>query len=135
MNEMYNMSIVTHYYGVVAVLGSIFLNLFMIIKAESISKYKRFNTIYNPIGGTFIGMVIFTGIVMMASKHLAFTIENIIMIIIAVLIIVLEVKRNKALKFIKSDDNSGFQLYKSFSIKTIIKELLLLLIISIWMLM
>ena len=134
MNEMYDMSIVTHYYGVVAVLGAILLNLIMIIKADNIDKYKRFNTLFNPIGSTFIGMVIFTGIVMMASKHLNFTIENIIMIAIAIYIIVLEVKRNKGLKFMKDDYHSGFQLYKLFAIRMLAIELLLLLSISIWML-
>jgi len=134
MNEMYNMGIVTHYYGVLAVLGAILLNLIMIIKADNIDKYKRFNTLFNPIVGTFIGIVVFTGIVMMASKHLDFTLENIIMIVIAVYMIVLEVKRSKGLRFVKDDYHSGFQLYKLFSIRMLAIELLLLLSISIWML-
>ena len=134
MNEMYNMSIVAHYYSVWAVLGGIFLNLFMIIKADNIDKYKRFNTLYNPINGTFIGGVIFTGIVMMAAKHLNFSIENIVMILIALYIIWLELKRNKALKIIKDDYHSSFQFYKFFAMRMLITQMLLLLAISIWML-
>ncbi|PHS59082.1 MAG: hypothetical protein COB17_00685 [Sulfurimonas sp.] len=134
MNEMYNMSIVTHYYGVLAVLGAILLNLFMLIKANDIQKYKKFNTLFNPINGTFLGIVIFTGIVMMAAKHLNFTVENIIMILIAIYIIVLELKRNKALKIIKDDFHSSFQFYKFFAIRMLITQLLLLIAISIWML-
>ena len=134
MNEMYNMSIVTHYYSVWAVLGGILLNLFMVIKANDIDKYKRFNTLFNPINGTFIGSVIFTGIVMMAAKHLDFSIENIIMILIAIYVIWLEVKRNKALKIIRDDYHSSFQFYKFFAIRMLITQILLLLAISIWML-
>jgi len=134
MNEMYEMSIVAHYYSVVAVFGSILLNFFMVIKANDIQKHKRFNTLYNPIGGTFIGSVIFTGIVMMAAKHLDFTIENIVMIIIAIYIIYLDFRRNKALKIIRTDYHSSFQFYRFFAMRMLITQLLLLLSISIWML-
>ena len=134
MNEMYNMSIVTHYYSVLAVLGAIVVNLFMVMKADDLKKYKRFNTLFNPIGGTFIGMVIFTGVVMMASKHLDFTIENIIMIFIAVFIIILEVKRNKPLKYMKVNDENGLKEYKSSAIKLLSIQIAALLSISAWML-
>jgi len=134
MNEMYNMSIVTHYYGVVTVLAVIFLNLFMIAKANNIQKYKRFNTIFNPIGSTFIGAVLFTGVIMMAAKHLDFTIENIVMIFIAIYVIVLEVKRSKKLKYIKNDDLDGFKSYKSEIFKLLFIEIVLVVVISVWML-
>ena len=134
MNEMYNMSIVSHYYSVVAVFGSILLNIFMIVKADNIDKHKRFMMLYNPIGGTFLGAVIFTGVIMMAAKHLNFTVENILMILIAGYMIWLEVKRNKALKIIRDDYHSSFQFYKFFAIRMLLTELLLLLAISTWML-
>jgi len=134
MNEMYNMGIVTHYYGVVAVLGVILLNLIMLKKANNIEKYKRFNTLFNPIASIFIGTVIFTGVIMMAAKHLDFTIENILMIAIAVYVIVLEVKRSKKLKYIKNDNLEGFGLYKKDVYKLLFTEFMMVVIISIWML-
>lgn len=134
MNEMYNMGIVTHYYGVMAVFGVIFLNLYKLKQANNIAKYKRFNTLFNPIGSTFIGTVIFTGIIMMAAKHLDFTLENILMIAIAIYVIVLEVKRSKKLKYLKNDDTEGFKLYQKEISKLLIIEFLAVLLISIWML-
>ena len=134
MNEMYNMSIVTHYYGVVAVFGVIFLNLYKLRQADNLADYRRFNTLFNPIGSTFIGSVIFTGVIMMAAKHLDFTIENILMIIISIYVIVLEVKRSKKLKYIKNDNHEGFSLYKKEVYKLFAIEFILVLSISIWML-
>jgi len=134
MNEMYNMSIVAHYYSVVAVFLSILLNLVMLIKANNIEKHKRFVSLYNPIGGTFMGGIIFTGVVMMAAKHLDFTIENILMILIAMYMIWLDVKRNKALKIIRTDYHSSFQFYRLFAMRMLVMQMLVLLAISIWML-
>jgi len=134
MNEMYNMSIVAHYYSVVAVFLSILLNLVMLIKADNIEKHKRFVTLYNPIGGTFMGGIVFTGVGMMAAKHLDFSIENILMILIAIYMIMLDVKRNKALKIIRTDYHSSFQFYKFFAMRMLLTQMLLLLAISIWML-
>jgi len=134
MNEMYNMGIVTHYYGVVAVLGVILLNLIMIIKANSVEKYKKFNTLFNPVGSTFIGTVIFTGIIMMAAKHLEFTLENIAMIIFAIVLIVLEVKRSSRLKYLNKKEQSAFGEYKIFAYKVLLLEVVVTLSISAWML-
>jgi len=134
MNEMYNMGIVTHYYSVWAVFGVILLNLFMLNKADDVQKYRRFNTLFMPIGSMFIGGVIFTGVIMMAAKHLDFTIENILMIVIGIYIIVLEAKRSKKLRFIKNDDLQTFVLYQAEVKKLLLLELLLLVLISAWML-
>jgi len=134
MNEMYNMSIVAHYYSVVAVFLSILLNLVMLVKANDIEKHKRFVSLYNPIGGTFMGGIIFTGIVMIAAKHLDFTVENILMILIAMYMIWLDIKRNKALKIIRTDFHSSFQFYRLFAMRMLVMQMLVLLAMSIWML-
>ena len=134
MNEMYNMSIVAHYYSVVAVFLSILLNFTMIILADDIEKHKRFVTLYNPIGGTFMGGIIFTGVVMMAAKHLDFTIENILMILIAIYMLWLDTRRNKALKIIKTDYHSSFQFYRFYAMRMLLTQILLLVAMSIWML-
>jgi len=134
MNEMYNMGIVTHYYGVMTVLAGILINLFRIKKATTIQSYRKFNILFNPINGTFVGTVVFTGVIMMAAKHLDFTIENIFMIIISLFIIVLEVKRSKRLKFLLNDNIEGFVEYKQYGSKLLIYELISVVLISTWML-
>jgi hypothetical protein len=134
MNEMYNMSIVTHYYSVVAVFVAILINLVMLVKADNIDRHKRFNTLFTPISSTFLGGIIFTGVVMMAAKHLDFTIENILMIVISIYMIRLESKRNKALKIIRTDYHSSFQFYRLFAMRMLLTEMLLLIAMSAWML-
>ena len=42
MNEMYNMTIVTHYYGVLAVFGVIFLNLYKLKQANKLVRQQGY---------------------------------------------------------------------------------------------
>ena len=130
MNEMYEMSIVTHYYSVIGMIIVIFINFLMIQMSKDIKKLQVQMSLFAPIGSIFIGGVIFTGVVMMAAKHLEFTVENILMIIFSVVIIILESKRLKTLKHLlmKLDE------YKIFSTKILIAELLFTGSISLWML-
>ena len=130
MNEMYEMSVVIHYYSVIGILIVVLLNLLLLKRATNIQAYQRQMSLFTPIGSTAIAGVIFTGVIMMAAKHLEFTIENIIMIVFAILIIVLEVKRVKTLKYL----TSGLQEYKKHALLLLLAEILLTLSISIWML-
>ncbi len=133
MNEMYEMSIVTHYYSVIGILMVIFVNAFVLIKATELIKYKRQMSIFTPIGSLAIGGIIFTGVVMMAAKHLDFTLENIIMIAFAIAIIVLEVKRAKSLKYMNPKKERALEAYKPFALRILQIEFLLTITISIWM--
>ena len=133
MNEMYDMSIVTHNYGVMLVLGVILLNLFMLLSTQNLSKYKRKHTLFMPIGITMVGIVLFTGVVMMAAKHLDFTIENIVMIIFVIALIVLENKRSSTLRFVNPKIEDAFNVYKKYAIKIFIIETVIVLSISAWM--
>jgi len=133
MNEMYDMSIVTHNYGVISVLGVILVNTLMLLGAKDLSKYIRGMRIFMPIGGTAIGIIVFTGVVMMAAKHLEFTLANIAMIIFAILLIFLEVKRASKLKYINKKEQNAFKNYKSFALKILLLEVFVTLCISFWM--
>lgn len=133
MNEMYDMGIITHSWGVALVLGTIFVNIFMLFWVKSFARYMRAVTLFNPIGATAIGMVIFTGVIMMASKHLDFTIENIAMIIFAIILIYLEAKRSLGLKNIDKKEQGAFDSYKSYALKIFSLEILVTLSISFWM--
>jgi len=130
MNEMYNMGIVTHNLAVIGVLGVIFINLFLLKMAKDIYRYRRVARIFTPIGSVMIGAVIFTGVVMMAAKHLNFTIENIVMILIATLFVFLEFRRMKELRFADLD---SLDRYKHFASNLLYVEIILVTLLSMWM--
>jgi len=133
MNEMYSMSIVTHNYSVMLVLGVIFVNFLMLKSATELKKYKRALSLFMPIGMTMFGSIIFTGIVMMAAKHLDFSVENVVMILIAVALIVLENKRSKDLRYLDTKVENYFENYKGYAYRIFSIEILLVLAISVWM--
>jgi hypothetical protein len=134
MNEMYNMGLALHSWSAVGVLGMIFLNLYLLITAEDLAKYKRANSLYwVPLEITLLGSLLFTGIVMMAAKHLDFTIENIVMIVLGVVLIVLEAKRLKALKYLSSTKEHALHVYKPFARTILQAEFVLVLLMSLWM--
>ena len=133
MNEMYNMSIVAHYYSVIGILVVILVNIWMLNRATDISVYRREMRIFTPIGSTMIGSIIFTGVIMMAAKHLSFSVENILMILFALLIILLEVKRAKTLKYMNSKTDNALENFKTLAIKILAIEVLLTMAISLWM--
>lgn len=133
MNEMYDMSIVTHNSGVIGILIVVFINLLLLFKATEMQKYRRVMSLFTPIGSLAIGIVIFTGIVMMAAKHLHFSVENILMIIFALSIIILEVKRVKTLKRWNMKSENALANYKTFASKVLFLELFITLLMSAWM--
>jgi len=133
MNEMYNMSIVAHYYSVVGILVVILVNIWMLNRATDVKAYRRQMRIFTPMGSTMIGSIIFTGVIMMAAKHLSFSVENILMILFALFIILLEVKRAKTLKYMNSKVENALENFKALAIKILAIEVLLTMSISIWM--
>ena len=134
MNEMYDMGIVTHNFGVIGILGVIVINMVMLSKAKNIQKYKRQMRIFTPLGSTAIGVVTFTGIVMMAAKHLDFTFANIVMIVFAVFLIVLETKRASRLRRLLQNKKEAFDSFKIYAFRLLQIELVITLLIFIWML-
>ncbi|MEO1953131.1 MAG: hypothetical protein ABGW74_00340 [Campylobacterales bacterium] len=133
MNEMYSMSIITHNYGVFFVLGVIFANIMFVINAKDIRSYTRVMRLFNPIVGTAIGVVFFTGVVMMAAKHLDFTIENIIMIVFVTALMALEGKRASKLKWTNPRTVDALDNYKKFVFKIFAIEIAMVISISAWM--
>ena len=134
MNEMYNMGLDLHSWSAIAVLVMILINLFLLVSAKELKKYKRIHALYlMPMVITVLGSLLFTGIVMMAAKHLHFSLENIVMIIVAIILIVLEAKRVKALKYLSTKKEHALAAYKPFA-RTILQiEFALVFLISLWM--
>jgi len=134
MNEMYSMGLSIHSIGGIVLVGVIFLNIFMLRIAKDLRKYKRLMSIFLlPLTATVIGLDIFTGVTMMAAKHLDFSIENIVMIAISLLLIVLEVKRAKSLKYMNPNKERSLEAYKDYGSKLLYIELAWTLVIFIWM--
>ena len=134
MNEMYSIGLSLHSLGGVAVLVVIFFNLYFLISMNDLKKYKRFNSIVLwPLTFTTLGLVLFTGTIMMAAKHLDFTFANIIMIIISLVYIGLEAKRIKSLKYLSETKDHAFNAYKPIARTLLQVEFLLVLLLSLGM--
>jgi len=133
MNEMYDMSIVTHNLSVIGILIVVFINLVLLLSTTDIKKYKRVMSLFTPIGSLAIGGVIFTGIVMMAAKHLHFSVENIVMILFVIGVISLEVLRAKTLKRLSILQENALGDFKIFATKLLLLEVAATLLISAWM--
>ena len=134
MNKMYDMSIVTHNLSVMGILAVILVNIVMLLGAQDIRKYAKRMRIFMPMSATMIAVILFTGVVMMAAKHLEFTIENIIMIVFGTLLIFLELIRYKKLKHIDISADDALKTYKSLALKILNSEFFITLAISAWML-
>ena len=134
MNEMYNMGLSIHSIGAVGLLVVVCINIFALMQAKDLHTYKRMMAIgLMPLSSMAIGVAAFTGVVMMAAKHLDFTIENIVMIFIAVVLIVLEAKRAKMLRFLNPKKERALEAYKPFGLKILYIEFVLIVLIALWM--
>jgi len=134
MNEMYSMGLSLHSFGAIAILVAIFMNLFFLISYQDLKKYKRLNSIVIwPLTFSTLAALIFTGVIMMAAKHLAFTLENIAMIAVSIFLIVLEAKRIKSLKYLDEKKEHAFGAYKPIA-RTILQiEFIVVALLSLWM--
>jgi len=110
------------------------MNLFLLMSKHDLKKYKRLHSIVLwPITFTVLGIAIFTGIIMMAAKHLDFSFANIVMILIAIIYIVLEVKRVKSLKYLSDTKEHAFNAYKPIARTILQVEFILILLLSLGM--
>jgi len=134
MNEMYSMGLGIHSWGAVFIFVVVLLNILVLQSAKDMQKYKRVMSIYlMPLSSTAIGVVLFSGTIMMAAKHLDFTIENVVMIIISVVLIVLEAKRSKTLKYTNPKIDNALDIYRSYALNILYSEIGLVVFISLWM--
>jgi len=134
MNEMYIMGLSIHSIGAVALLGVVFLNVVVLMRVKDLHYYRRMMSIFlMPLTSMVLGGMLFTGTIMMAAKHLDFTIPNIAMIIISVVLIVFEAKRSKTLKLLNSKKEEALDSYRPYGLKLLYIEFILITLISLWM--
>lgn len=134
MEAMYKTGLNIHYFGVIVLMGVVVFNIVMLSLSHHIIRYAKRMRIVMPISGSLIALILFTGAVMMAAKHLEFSFANIAMIVIAIVMIILEAKRYKTLKR-KTDitQDDAFVEYKQKAFRFLGIEMALLVSMSVWM--
>jgi hypothetical protein len=133
MNEMYEMSLSIHEGGVLLLLIIFLGSLWQLRQANDLMKYLKKMRIQSPLIMMAMFVPIFTGMVMMAAKHLEFSVANIVMIVLSVVIIIFEIKRSKPLKYASIADEGAFEKYKKDATSILVAEMALIVMISIWM--
>lgn len=135
MEALYTAGLEIHFVGVFVLLAVVIFNIIMLALSYQIIRYAKRLRVVMPISSALIIIIIFTGIVMMAAKHLNFSLANIAMIVLSILFIVLELKRYKILKHetdIKQEN--AFAQYKKKAFRFLGIEMALLVVMSAWML-
>jgi hypothetical protein len=132
MNYMYNMSIDAHGYSVMLLLLLMSLNLLLLLRADALLPYRKKMAYLTPTIAVVLGSIIFTGTIMMAAKHLQFSLPNIAMILSGIVFIILEAKRVKPLKHLKNLPHA-IPLYRDFAKKILLIQFVLVGTISAWM--
>lgn len=133
MNEMYNMSLSIHGFGVLLLVGIFLASLWQLNRSNDVMAYLRKMRIQAPLILMAMFVPIFTGMVMMAAKHLEFTIANIAMIVLSTVLIGFEIKRTRPLKNASIIEEGVFEKYKKDATTILVGEIALIMLISIWM--
>jgi uncharacterized membrane protein YhaH (DUF805 family) len=134
MEAMYTMGLEIHTFGVIVLMGVVMFNVVMLALSHHLIRYAKRMRIIMPISASLIALILLTGSIMMAAKHLHFTLANDAMIIIGIVMIVLEAKRYKTLKRRTNITQEGaFSLYKQKAFRLLGIEAVLLVVMSIWM--
>ncbi|UFS62320.1 hypothetical protein LOH54_11790 [Sulfurimonas sp. HSL-3221] len=133
METMYSMSLQLHFGFVLVWLGIIVFNAAMLQFAVQAPDYVRRARIVMPFSVMAIAAMAFTGVVMMAAKHLSFSLENIAMIMITVVLIVLEARRYKTVRRLRTKLPEALLLYRPFALKLLGAEFVLTMLMTLWM--
>ena len=133
MNAMYNMSLSIHWFGVFLLLAIFMGSLWQLNRANDVMAYLHKMRFQSPLIMMAMFVPIFTGMVMMAAKHLEFTIPNIAMIVLSIVLVFFEIKRSRPLKYASIIEEGAFEKYKKDAKMILIGEIALILLISIWM--
>ncbi|MEN8145985.1 MAG: hypothetical protein ABFR02_00035 [Campylobacterota bacterium] len=133
MNDMYDMSLTLHSWSVLILLAVFVASLIQLQRADAVLPYLKKMRIQTPVIMMVMFAPIFTGIVMMAAKHLSFTVPNIVMIVLSITLIYFEIKRSKPLRFESIVKEGAFEKYKIGAKNILVGEIAIIVLISIWM--
>lgn len=130
---MYEMSLMLHEAGIVLLLLIFLLSIWQLNRVENTLGYLKKMRIQAPMIMMAMFVPIFTGMVMMAAKHLSFSVPNIVMIILSIVLIIFEIKRARPLKYASIMEKDVFEQYKKDATMILVGESALIVLISIWM--
>ncbi|MDO9304833.1 MAG: hypothetical protein Q7T77_05860 [Sulfuricurvum sp.] len=134
MEAMYTMGLEIHTVGVIVLMGVVMFNIMMLALSNQVIRYAKRMRIVMPISSSLIALILLTGMIMMAAKHLHFTLANDAMIVVGIVMIILEAKRYKTLKRRTDITQEGaFALYKRKAFRYLGIEMALLLSVTLWM--
>jgi len=134
MEALYTMGLEIHTVGVMMLIGVVMFNITMLALSNQVVRYAKRMRIVMPISASLIALILLTGAIMMAAKHLHFTLANDAMIVVSIVMIVLEAKRYKTLKRRTDITQEGaFALYKRKAFRYLGIEMTLLLSVTFWM--
>jgi hypothetical protein len=134
MEAMYTMGLEIHTVGVIVLMGVVMFNIMMLALSNQVIRYAKRMRIVMPISSSLIALILLTGMIMMAAKHLHFTLANDAMIVVGIVMIVLEAKRYKTLKRRTDITQEGaFALYKRKAFRYLGIEMVLLISVTLWM--
>lgn len=118
---MYASAIDYHIYTVLLLVITITLFYLYTQLHRDFNRYKIMIRNWMPIYAFALASATFTGIVMMAAKHLAFNLPNILMILCSTFLLLLEIMRHKRMKASPSSDQ---RFYIAFAKRIYAVELL-----------
>jgi hypothetical protein len=134
MEAMYTMGLEIHTVGVIVLMGVVMFNIMMLALSNQVIRYAKRMRIVMPISSSLIALILLTGMIMMAAKHLHFTLANDAMIVVGIVMIILEAKRYKTLKRRTDITQEGaFALYKRKAFRYLGIEMVLLISVTLWM--
>ncbi|MBV5348176.1 hypothetical protein JZU61_00675 [bacterium] len=134
MEAMYTMGLEIHTVGVIVLMGVVMFNIMMLALSNQVIRYAKRMRIVMPISASLIALILLTGMIMMAAKHLHFTLANDAMIVVGIAMIILEAKRYKTLKRRTDITQEGaFALYKRKAFRFLGIEMALLISVTLWM--
>jgi len=134
MEALYTMGLEIHTVGVIVLMGVVMFNIMMLALSKQVIRYAKRMRIVMPISASLIALILLTGMIMMAAKHLHFTLANDAMIVVGIVMIILEAKRYKTLKRRTDITQEGaFALYKRTAFRYLGIEMVLLLSVTLWM--
>lgn len=133
MEMMYNTSLQLHFGLIMAWMGVIVFNMAMVQFALRAPDYVRRARIFMPFSVISIAAMAFTGTVMMVAKHLAFSLQNIAMILVVIFLTVMEMRRYKTLRRLRTKLENALTLYRPYALKLLGAEFILTLLMTAWM--
>jgi len=134
MEALYIMGLEIHTVGIIMLIGVVMFNITMLALSNQVVRYAKRMRIVMPISASLIALILLTGAIMMAAKHLHFSLANDAMIVVSIVMIVLEAKRYKTLKRRTDITQEGaFALYKRKAFRYLGIEMALLLGVTLWM--